>query len=243
MNRLYWMPDRNFGDALNPYLYAKISGKGPVRVNAKSKTAHYMAIGSVLNNGNANSIAWGTGLAWSKDKVDPRIDIRAVRGPLSRQVALRCGADCPEIYGDPALLMPRFYNPTVEKKYELGIIPHVIDNQLFTKSLPADIKLLNLCDPIEKVIDDLLQCEQVYSSSLHGLIIADAYGIPSEWVEFSNNVLGDGLKFKDYFASVGIPSYNPTDLRKNGNFRLKKLDKYDITIDLDKLMDACPFKQ
>lgn len=239
MDNLYWMEGTNFGDAMNPYLYEKIVGRKPKRVVAKYRASHYMGIGSVLNNGNEHTVAWGTGLAWNRDVVHPKVDIRAVRGPLTREIAIRNGCSCPEVYGDPALLLPRYYNPIIEKKYKLGIIPHVIDHHLINPLEGSMI--INLNDSTEKVVRDLLECEKVVSSSLHGIIVADAYGIPAKWVEFSNRVLGDKTKFYDYFDSVQVPRYDPVDFRKSRDMSLISIPEYDITIDLDKLMDACPF--
>ncbi|WP_410503913.1 hypothetical protein [Flavobacterium sp. XN-5] len=31
------------------------------------------------------------------------------------------------MYGDPALLLPRYFNSKVEKKYKYGLVPHYND--------------------------------------------------------------------------------------------------------------------
>jgi len=57
-------------------------------------------------------------------------------------------------------------------------------------------------DPLE-VARQIASCTKIVSSSLHGIIAAHAYGIPAAWVQFSDKLSGDGIKFADHFASVG----------------------------------------
>ena len=89
---------------------------------------HLLAVGSILQWANSNSVIWGAG-ALSADvalSCQPK-RILAVRGPRSREICLRHGVDCPAIYGDPALLMPEVYQPAVRIEHALGIIPHYVD--------------------------------------------------------------------------------------------------------------------
>jgi polysaccharide pyruvyl transferase WcaK-like protein len=68
-----------------------------------------------------------------------------------------------------------------------------------------DINVINLAtNSVENVIEEIYSCDTVISSSLHGIIVAHAYNIPAVWVKFSNNLFGDGIKFYDYFESVGL---------------------------------------
>ena len=53
----------------------------------------------------------------------------------------------------------------------------------------------------------------IFSTSLHGLIISHAYGIPAIWIK-AGNIGTDGFKFKDYFSSVNIPYYSPIKLEE-----------------------------
>ena len=59
---------------------------------------------------------------------------------------------------------------------------------------------------VKSVIDEITSCMRIVSSSLHGIIVAHAYGIPALWVQ-NNYVDTDGFKFYDYFSSVDIPCY------------------------------------
>jgi hypothetical protein len=64
---------------------------------------------------------------------------------------------------------------------------------------------------VKKCLHDLSACDLIVSSSLHGLIIADAYGIPNAWLNAKNVHRGNSWKFYDYFASVGRSSFEPVN--------------------------------
>ena len=52
------------------------------------------------------------------------------------------------------------------------------------------------------VIDQICSCERILSSSLHGLIVSDAYQIPSCWIELTGKISGGYFKYYDYASSV-----------------------------------------
>jgi len=93
-----------------------------------------------------------------------------------------------------------------------------------------DIKVINLINKdIELVINDILSCEKTISSSLHGLIVSDAYNIPNKWVKFNDKLCGDDTKFYDYFKSVKRVDINYIDCL---NYKKIKENTYNIINDV-----------
>jgi len=174
---LHWYDkDNNFGDQLNLYLLKNLfninvfSAKNIFNYN---NSPVFSVIGSILDNANYRNLEiWGSGFMYknSKMKRKPK-KIYAVRGPLTRQNFINNGIDCPIVYGDPGILISEIYNPKIQKKYKLGIIPHYVDKgneiiaNLFNK-YPEDIKIIDIQDNIENVIDNIKSCEYILSSSL-----------------------------------------------------------------------------
>ncbi len=241
----------NWGDLANDFFIEMISGKRPELINyqdesyKKTRKIYYLLIGSLLALADENAIIWGAGFMkyGEKTKGVPK-KVLAVRGPLSREALLAQKIDCPAIFGDPILLYPRFYQPEVEKKYSLGIIPHYSDvkNPWLEKIKDKEIKIINVKQSGNNFIDEICQCQQVASSSLHGIVAADAYGIPSTWIRFSDADWGSGFKFRDYFLSVGRKDSDPLGIKKQTIISdiLNNFYDYKIDIDLDKLWDARP---
>jgi len=249
---LFWQhKDGNFGDELSPYIVSKISGKKVKFSNSPTPTkVIYLAVGSILHHlaaGMKWCEIWGSGLMDQNHTLVSPKKIHAVRGPLTRQFLIRQGIDCPAIYGDPALLLPRLFNPKVEKKYRVGIVPHFIDQKdswIKIQNAKDDVLIINVYDPIEKVIIDILSCKAILSSSLHGLIVADAYEIPSLWIKLSDKVKGKGFKFRDYLLSIGVEPYKPyypAIPYQDIDAPLRFVKKYKLKLNLDRLLESHPF--
>ena len=248
--RLDWyFGSNNFGDILNPVLLNKLTGKKPVNICAKYYSeVHYFFIGSILDRANGNTIVWGTGFISQDSNCTCPKKIYAVRGPKTRKILLEQGIECPEIYGDPALLLPKIYKPKIDKKYKIGIIPHYVDKNnpwLDKYRNNDDINIIDIqvTNPFS-FIDEVLCCEKIISSSLHGIIVSDAYNIPSMWIEFSDKVIGNGFKFIDYFMSVKRVDTEPIKIDDKIDILeiYSKFYKYKIEIDLESLIDSCPFE-
>ena len=130
--RVDWFPGKyNFGDVLNPILLQYLTNHKivNVRTNYYNKE-HLIAIGSILDRATKHSLVWGSGyISEESIYLEKPKKIYAVRGPLTRKKLLNQGVNCPKVFGDPALLMPRYYQPKKGKKYRLGVLPHFKDKQ------------------------------------------------------------------------------------------------------------------
>jgi pyruvyltransferase len=208
LKAFYWNPTNNFGDMLSPVVLEWISGQKVKRVprNAEGK---FLVIGSILRALQKNDIVWGAGSMYDEPLPLPSgVKILAIRGPLTRECFIKGGKNSesiPEVYGDPALLMPKIYKPVkVGVRFDIGIILNEVDKPYFKlNQTSSKIKLININDPWRKIINLICACDSIISSSLHGIIVAEAYGIPAIWIKVTDKVKGNGFKFQDYFLSTG----------------------------------------
>jgi len=251
--------NNNWGDDINITFLQDISNLN-ILVKSESPLYKYFpikafnCIGSVIGyyTDKYTSI-WGSGIISENMSIPYKpIRVYSVRGPLTREILLKNGIDCPEIYGDPALLISRYYRPDIEKKYELGIIPHFIDENNnaikdFCESHP-DVLIIHMrgYKHWQDIPNQILSCKKIISSSLHGLIVSDSYGIPNKWVRFSNDIVGGNFKYHDYFASVGRICGDPTPI--NTSIDIKNIIDNNLfelasNIDYDIIFEACPFKE
>lgn len=249
----------NFGDDLNYFMLRELTGRQIV--NYKDlyirEVIHYCCIGSILNSlANKYSIVWGAGfISETMGLLEKPLKICAVRGKLTRQRLISLGIECPPVYGDPALLLPFVYTPigfTPKRScFHIGIIPHVdelnepIINRLVMQYKDTFVIKFSKYKDWHDVINKICQCDFIISSSLHGIIISDAYNIPNIWAEFSDNIRWQYFKFRDYYSAVRETIPDPIKITFNTS--LEELMEYKeewrpIEIDLKKLLLACPFK-
>ena len=217
----------NFGDSLSPLIIEKIIGKKITCINSSISSQKILAIGSILHFAKDGDIIWGSGI---NGKIDPSCHnfstllVFAVRGPLTRDFLLERGIFCPEIYGDPAILLPDLFpqlQPTGEKPFI--VIPNLNEIQAY-RGLPNVV--LPTQEPM-KVIKEILKARFVISGSLHGIIVAEAFGIPARLLRLTE--AEHLFKYFDYYLGSGrtqcIPAYSLEEALELGGEVPPKYDK------------------
>lgn len=247
----------NIGDDLNQIIPEIITNKIVIPYKFSligrflNKKANVLFIGSIITAlSNSKSVIIGSGLSpdFTSDSFVAPNKVLRVRGPLTQEYLIKMGIPCPSVYGDPALVLPCIYKPNKVKSYKVGFIPHFLDKDLgVLKMLPKCDDCI-IIDPTDykswtSFIDDLCSCEVIFSSSLHGLIIADAYNIPNIWTEFVFKV--NKFKYNDYFHSVSRELHEPYifDFNVNINELISMKECYKpIKMDIDVLFDQIKYE-
>ena len=167
------------------------------------KTKHLYTVGSIIFFGHQNATIWGSGLLCKPKFLfpKPKLDIRAVRGPNTRRELLKLGYECPEVYGDPGILMPLVYTPNcINKTKEYGVIYHK------AVTLSVDNRIAIMDTDYRQVINQIVSCKLIISSSLHGIILAEAYGVPAILLK-DNRTDFSLFKYEDYYYSTGRTTF------------------------------------
>lgn len=205
----------NFGDELSMvilnYLFEKYSINNSSIVINKKQHNNLVFIGSLIEyavKNYDNLFIFGSGIRKDDDVImeNKNLKIYSVRGPLSKKYMEERNYTVPEIYGDPALLLPLFYSPKKLQKCEnkIGVIGHITNFKKYRK-LPSEYVFISPVWEWKDVIDHIFSCKLILSSSLYGLIMSDAYNIPNIWLDQYDLQEGQ-FKFEDYFMSQGRSS-------------------------------------
>jgi pyruvyltransferase len=248
INLHYWESNighGNFGDELSVYITNKLLNKNKYNCVLNSSyisDINLICIGSYIEIAKNDYYIFGSGIRTLDQKcLYNKLNVLAVRGPLTKKYLENKNIKVPDVYGDPALLLSKFYNPSYlnNLKDKIGIIPHISNyNNYKNIDLNNQFYLINPTDKWENIINQIYSCKAIISSSLHGLICSDAYNKPNLWLDEYKLYEGH-LKFKDYFLSQNrdiikidkLIDYNETLLYTGGN-----------KIDLNILENAFIFK-
>jgi pyruvyltransferase len=206
----WWIGVPNFGDALAPLLLERFAD---IQVEWGSICqSEVLSIGSVLEHVpplwdgyilGSGKLMESTRLhVMSRSTLSPTV--LALRGPLTARSFPGSFA-----LGDPGILADELVG-TQEKQWDLGILPHFSDKELvprFQKLMPQHTTI-RVIDPADNPLDVVRQigaCRRMVTSSLHGMIVSDGFGIPRR-VEVAKTLAKDGgdFKFRDYSAALGF---------------------------------------
>lgn len=192
----WWRPrkGKNFGDEIGALMLKRMGYK--VRRVALEK-ADIVLAGTIMDTvdkrAKDGTAVWGAGVSWFHES-ENRFNILAMRGTVS---ATTYGVECP--LGDPGLLVSRYYAKE-PYRYNIGVVRHYVDDNEYPW---ADI-VIDATEPVEDVIAKISSCRTICSSSLHGLIVANSYGIPAMRIDHPEVVSGD-IKWLDYQTALSKP--------------------------------------
>ena len=221
----------NLGDSVNPYIFERVLGIPVKSYYKRPLQARVLGIGTIIGNGllrprqsltrrclyqllsPLHVFSSGITGVWDDEDVAPmrRLIFHALRGALTRDQLVKLGllAETADVaLGDAGLLASFLLERKPAKRYFCGIVPHVADAGLpCVQELCGKIKnavVINVREDPLKVIEQLAACELILASAMHGLIMADALGIPNQWVRFSEHAQiggrGGRFKFHDYYS-------------------------------------------
>ena len=217
--KLYWSSSkRNFGDWLSPAICRILSGR-PVE-HALPNKCDLVAIGSILGRVKQGWVSrkihvWGTGFIEPQPAIASKHEYHAVRGHKTGELLKDVNI---QAFGDPGLLCDLLVpdHKAIGKKYALGIIPHYKDqNHPTVQSFAAQhrsVTVLNVFSEPIQLLREIAACEFILSTSLHGLIAADAFAIPNAWLKLSDNIRGNDFKYLDYYSVFGFENPTPITL-------------------------------
>ncbi len=210
MKKAYWWRAVNFGDTLTPIILEHFL-KEPVEFSAEPGNGRIVGVGSIAHHAKAGDVIWGSGSNRPHKVIDgSALTILALRGPLTMGQFSGYPGIIPRVYGDPAILLSKIYRPEIKKTHAIGYLPHYVDKALAEKAHAEDLssgvgKMIDIQADWKRVIEEVLSCEKIIASSLHGIIVAEAYGIPAIWIQYSEKIIGGDYKFQDYFLGTGRP--------------------------------------
>ncbi|WP_232291607.1 polysaccharide pyruvyl transferase family protein [Polaromonas sp. JS666] len=195
----------NLGDSLSAVVVGALSGLPVQHTNFDAPGEKLVAVGSIAHTiKGGKAVMWGPGVSIRGGALADHVkvteyDVRALRGPISASHLAGFGVSVPECYGDPVWLLPSIFDEPIEKKYELGVIPHIQDIDGFSPDSPPKADSMRYIVPPEwsdrvKVINTwheptwqgivaklrlILSCKRILSQSFHGVVIGETYRIPA----------------------------------------------------------------
>jgi len=203
----YFYTIDNVGDILNVELVEHYTNRKVLYPPLIWRFKHLLAVGSVLDQMNKNSTVLGSGLIAPEElsKINELGNIKALRGKLSKKLLEdKFNIKLDIELGDFALLFPKIFNPTIEPTFEFGVVLHYVDENHSVKKLISKMggKVISVRQRPFNFIREIKECKNILSSSMHGLILCDAYQIPNKRLILSDKIFGGDFKFKDYYSTT-----------------------------------------
>ncbi|PPL00256.1 polysaccharide pyruvyl transferase family protein [Parapedobacter indicus] len=240
-----WIYGQNFGDYLSIVVVGELLRRASTLNTLPPVDGRMLAIGSIIHFAQDNDIIWGSGVNGKMDRADHRfsnLDIRMLRGPRTKHFLEEMGirVDC-NVFGDPALLIPHLF-PKLKyrpKKDKHIVIPNLNELEQVQKLVPSEVRLVSPVGYWRKITEEILTSESVITSSLHGLILAEVFGVP---VRFVHPIGGETLfKYEDYLEGTGRVMSTVPPSFENGFSLEMGVSFPKPQVDITRMLESFPF--
>ena len=232
----YFLPyGANFGDELGPAAVKRIlegifecnsDDVKIINLNGEKRDGKtcLFTLGSIFHMVRQDDHVWGTGInpKWQR-RLPKSLTLHSVRGPeTGKKMEEKYGQSVTKKRGDPGFLIPFLYPdyyhmPTRNvgeapnyNKHKFCFVPHAQDlnlNEIVHP--PPDLEIISVKQHWQPMLEKIRMCDFVVSTSLHGIVVADAMGIPTKWFQFpggKTQKTEGNFKYRDYLWSVGRTS-------------------------------------
>lgn len=196
-------PVDNFGDLLGPLIVRRLLRVRGLR--NPSSSARLLTVGSVLGQARDGDTVWGSGRNgkvpdhWHRFR---SLDVRAVRGPRTAAWLASRGIDPPEVFGDPAMLLPGLFPELAvderDRSDEVVFVPNL--NDVGRLEVPGGVRVISPQGDPMRIVGQLLRSRLVVASSLHAVIVAEAFGVPARLV---HSMVEPDFKYLDHLEATG----------------------------------------
>lgn len=215
----YFLRIPNVGDRVNPDLIEALTGC-PAVYSKRTNEPHLLAVGSILGGATQNSCVWGAGYMFPSTGLGGLTESRiwALRGKETYQEVKKSIPGLRDMpLGDPGMLAPELLGIAASRfpKYELGLVPHYVDQRdprVLSLGVQDGVTVLDVHQEPATFLRHMAQCRVIASSSLHGLVFAEAMGLPNLWLRISNEIAGGDFKFRDWYSTTSSPQHAPYKL-------------------------------
>lgn len=246
VNLEWWKQRENIGDGISPIICEYMLSKKGLSLNSISKKIYHLtAVGSICGAGRMDLTVWGSGIHHQvlmdnivRFKKYRKLDVRAVRGPETEKFLNDNGIKCPKVYGDPAIIMPLIYEPVRRvEEYDVSLVIHI--SQKNSSKIPENVHLIDIeSNDYKRFIDELAASKKIISSSLHGIILAESYGVPA--VFLCEGMEDQMMKYKDWYYSTGRFDFRTAHTIEEA-MNMEPILIPDLSVMRNKLMEVFPY--
>ena len=203
----WWDGHANFGDAMTSWL---LPAYGILPIHRVAGRARLAGVGSVIEflPPDFRGAIWGSGLIRDHAYPLPEAHALALRGPLTWE---RVSARGEPALGDPGILASRHIRRP-GRRWDVGLVPHGHHRKherfLELAETPGlSVRIIDVHQEARAAVREIASCGTIITTSLHGLVTADSFGIPAVWTTLHPPLEGDDFKFRDYEAALPeVPS-------------------------------------